>query len=501
MSKKYSDRNNFRSDIQINKIYGQDNHERNVDRLDFERNIMFNQNSNINSDEKSMYSNQSSNSYRDPNVGEITGSKYEIGCGGTDRGLPMRSQYTIKKQSYDPNDHLNFDLFDDRPSKLKVKSNDPIESGNLCNYADISSSVSKISTQINPVVINSNGIDRLNNNAFYYLFDIMENNNYVVNGMGLYNLFASLYIISNNETEIETKKFFEFPKKDVLFKGLITINDKLDLVGAGNMIVMKNFMLIGSDVPYNPQYYDTIKDFCILAKIDITNKPQEAYKLNELIRKTMHKEMRNSITVDNITNLQLMFLTTAVIKPIWRTSFDKISTGIFYGNDGKTVQCNFLHSIGQTYGYYENNDNQLLEIICDGNNLAMGCLLFKNELNASVDDIKLHFYISHLKECVLDEVVIPMFKQDFKLRFNNTLKNMGLQTVFMNIKSSTLFSEGITLQDVVQNVKIIIGNSYGTTQRANKGHRSNKKFIADRPFIFYFRLVKTNTFIVMGIYQ
>jgi serine protease inhibitor len=484
---KYSDRTTLKSDVQTNKMYGSSNHGKNLDRLNLERDVMFNKNTNLNS-----------------GVGEITGNSYDAGCGGTDRGLPMRSQYTIKKQAHDPNDHLDFNLFDDRPSKLNVKSFDPSDATDLVNnsnYADISTSMTKISSQVNPTVICSTGIDRLNNNLFYFLLDLLDGNNYIINGIGLYNLFASLYMSSSGQSEIEIKKFFDFPKKEILYNGLIKINDSIkDL---DNMINIKNFMMIGNDVPYDTYYYDNIKDFCIFVKLDVTKPVQEANKMNTLVNRTLNNQnMKNSVTAENIINLQLMFLTATVIHPIWAVPFDNITSGTFYGYK-EHIKCNFLQSISKSFGYYEDNDHQLLEINCHGNKLAMGILLHKNEMTADINDIKLHFYITHLKNSIIDETIIPLFKQDCKLRFNNSLKKIGLQSVFLNIDAPEFFPEGIVLQDVVQNVRIIVDNACkgSISSENNKGYRTNKKFIANKPYIYYFRCVRTNTLLFIGTYQ
>jgi serine protease inhibitor len=481
------------SNINFNKTSEIGNHSKNLDRLFMERDGAFGQDSRFNNNDNQLS--------QDNNYGEITGNCItDSKINQNLRGLPMRSQYTIKKPVYDANEHLDFDLFhDNKPSKLNVTNFDPFAGSNELGYANIEASMTKISSQVNPLVICSSGVDKLNNNLFYYLFDMVRGNTYTINGIGLYSLFASLYLSSDGATEIELKKFFDFPRKDLLFKGLLKITQNLESIE--KMISIKNFMIVGNDVPYDPRYYDSIKDFCILIRPDTTHPFNEAQKVNVLIKRTVGYDIRNPITVDNIQNLQLMFLTTAIIHPVWSIPFDRITKGIFSGiNQEKTT--NFLHSVGKSYGYFEDNNHQLLEIKCSGNNLMMGILLHNDNFVADIDDIKMHFYISHIKESVLDEVKIPVFKQDLKLRFNSSLKNMGLNSVFIKILSRNFFPEGVVLQDIVQNVKIIIDyDSIRDDQQPNRGHRTNRKFIADKPFIYYFRIPKTDTLLFIGSYQ
>jgi len=478
--------------IRLNKSSEMGNHSKNLDRLFMERDSAFGQDTRL----------YDRSNIRDDSKGEITGDMYDENA--ENRGLPMRSAYTIRKPLHDPNEHLDFDLFNEKPSKLNITNFDPTAGSNEVGFADIEASMSKLSSQVNPLVICSTGIDKLNNNLFYYLFDMVRGNTYTINGIGLYSLFASLYLASDGATEIELKKFFDFPKKDTLFKGLNRITQNLENINT--MINIKNFMIIGDEVPYDPHYYDSIRDFCVLIRPMVSQPLKESQKINGLIKRIVGYDIRNPITAENIQNLQLMFLTTAIIHPIWAIPFDRITKGIFNeGNQGEK-QTNFLHSMGKSYGYFEDNNYQLLEVRCGSNksnDLIMGILLSKNDFVAEVDDIKLHFYISHIKESILDEVKIPMFKQDLKLRFNNSLKNMGLNTVFIKVLSRSFFPEGVTLQDIVQNVKIIIDfeSARNENQATNRGYRTTRKFLADKPFIYYFRMPKTNTLLFMGSYQ
>lgn len=455
-------------------------HTSDVDRLLMERDSMF----------AGMDSNMNENK-RD-NMGEITGSIYDNENIG--RGLPLRSQYTIKKPIYDANEHLDFELFDDRPSKLNVKYNDQSAEN---TFADLNSSMTQLSSQINPLVINSMQIDKINNNAFYYLFDLLQKKSYIVNGFGLYNLFGSLYLSSSGITEIELKKFFTFPKKDILYTGLSKINNIFNMTNSH--IKMKNFLIVGSDVPYDPHYYDKIRDFCILIRPNTTKPDKESQKMTSLINRIMEVEIKNPITPENLDNLQLMFMSVSVIHPKWEYKFAKISRGVF-NSETQSFRHDFLHSVGAPFGYFEDDYHQLLEVMCSEKNLVMGFLLHKSGMIADIDDIKLHFFIDHIKRSILDEVLIPVFTQDLKLRFNSSLKNMGLNSVFMKVLSPEFFPEGVVLQDVVQNIKITVDNFSAENNAENKGYRTSRTFIADRPFIYYFRLVKTNTILMMGSY-
>lgn len=500
-----NDRINVRemSNFQIKK-YSND-HTQNLDRIMMERGSFFEQNSNkkthVNEKGQVIFDN-----IDDSKFGEITGDV--LNSSSIDRGLPMRSQYTKKRPQYDQNDHLDFNLFDTKPITKKVTNFDPslIQGSGGLEFADISLSMTNMSTQLSPITLCSTQIDRLNNNLFYFLYDLY-NQSYMTNGLGLFILFAMLFFCSNGITEIELKKVFDFPKKDELYEGLINIQNQLN--NNQHLINFKNFMILGNEVPYDPKFYETIKEFCILIRVDISKPFSESKKINEVIKKLLDLNnsdmlVKNIVTADSLDKLQLMLLTTCVVHPIWEKPFDKIIEGKFLSYD-RELQIKYLHSIANAYGYFEDNEHQVLEIKCIGGEMTMGFILHKNNINNDVDDVKLHYFVSHMKECILDEIKIPTFDRDYKIRFNNTLQNLGLSSVFTKISCPKFFPENVVLHDVVQNIKIIVDNKFipenKNKQTKSKGYITDRKFICDKPFIYYFRMVKTNTILLIGLYQ
>jgi hypothetical protein len=475
---------------EMDNVFLLDNNNKNFDRLMIDRSKFFEQNSNDNTDET------------EHKFGEITGDMFESNV--IDRGLPIRSQVSSKKQQYDQNEHFDFDLFNLKPSSLNVTNFDPSLNDGFgtqkTNYSDISTSMTNISTLLNPVTLSSTQIDKLNNNLFYMLYD-HYNYSYMTNGFGLYCIFGSLFFSSTSMTEIELKKTFNFPKRDELYKGLITIKNEVDkLTIQKNSVNFKNFMIIGNDVPYNPEYYDAIRDFTILIRVNTLQPQAEAKKLNIAINKILNTELKNIVTSDNIDKLQLMLLSTCVINPIWYIPFDKVVNNVFYGNEN--VNINYLYNMSKPYGYYEDNNYQVLEMKCCDKNLIMGIVLHKDKLTHDIDDAKIHYFGTVIKDTIIDHVTIPMFTQNYKIRFNNILKNLGLLTSFQNITCPKFFPQNVVLQDVIQNIKITIDNNFTESyQNTNKLPLTNIKFICNKSFIYYFKLVKTNTIILNGLYQ
>jgi serine protease inhibitor len=471
-------------------------HNTNIDRLCMERDF-----------EKGSFDGSDVSDSASNNMGEITGNSMKNDR--INKGMPMRSQYNPKKPIYDANKYLDFDLYDKKPSQSKVGYN---ESNNYSSFADINSSMTPMTQQISPLYILNNSMEKFGSRMFEKIFQNLfqmqssasSNNSFIICTLGLYSLFSSLYLVSDNTTENETKKFFDLPNKNILEESLFKLTKNLE--NMSNMINIKNLFVYGNNIPHREDILQSISPFATIACVNIKDPQRESIKLTYIINKLMGTTMRNPVTPLNIENLQIMFMTTAVIHPIWSTPFDGVGKGLFFGSENEKKQ-NYLISRGKVFPYFEDNEHQLLEIKCGDGNLMFGILLYKNEQiiqtnqNSRTNE-KLHSYIEHIKLTALDEIRIPSFTQDLKFRFNNILKKMGLNTIFHKITSKDLFPEGdVKIHDIIQNVKIIIDDASYKEVDNSRGYHSIRKFIADRPFFYYFRATKTNTILVNGIYN
>lgn len=469
-------------------------HKRDMNLIDMERDgIMFNINSLSNNmmnidglDELDINLN--------PNVdvGEITGSLLDDNT--LDRGLPMRSQFSIKKPIYDSNEHLDFNLYNSKYKKTNMNIK-PIndDDKDINNYSDIKNSTLKFSTQINPLYMCSNNIEQLGSKLYEYIHNTYHNNNFSINSIGLYMLFSSLYLSSTSITEIELKKFFNFPKIDNLTKSINNIVREMDNFDKTDLSY-QNLMIISNDIPYNPKYYeDNLKHLFLMIRINIDETYSEAYKINKLMKKLLGYNMRNFVTPDSLDNLQLMLLSSIVINPTFDMAFDNIQENIFNYDRETRFPIIYLQYNNKPFGYYETKNQKILEVMCCNNKLLLGFVLGDHDISQS---------IHHISKTMLDEVLIPTFTDETKLRFNNSLKELGLNSVFVQM-TSKLFPEKIVMHDVIQNVKVIINNKSNNISINENKHtyKTNRKFILNRPFKYYFRIPKTNTIILSGCYQ
>jgi serine protease inhibitor len=473
---------------------GLNNHDINLSRLDIERS--FNRDSKENDNEQINYLNNKKK--RSKKIGEITGENLDLH--EFDRKMPMRSTYTIKKPIHDSNIYSDFNVFNDTKS---IESNgvdyyDPASGANEVGYADVMASMKKISSQIEPISNCSSGIESVCIRIFNKIYNSMIGNQYLINGIGLYSTFLSLYLASSSVTEIELQNYFEFSKKEYVYSGMSNILANINEYES--VLNIKNFLLIGHNVPYNPDFLKEISEFIIPIQVNIDNPKPEAQRVNQLISNLMKCEMKKSLVSDNIKNLQLMTLNCLVIKPIWNNCFDKIINGVFNGFPERR-EITYLYGIGKTYAYYEDSVMQMLELGCIQNTISMGILLSKDNNDVVINEEKLKFFSSHLKEAVLDEVKIPIFQKDFKIRLTNVLAN-EMSSIFTKLICPYLFPENTVMHDCTQNITVIVGNLMNNNDNnTTGGYRTNRKFICNKPFTYYFKIMKTNTIFLLGTYN
>jgi hypothetical protein len=423
--------------------------------------------------------------------GEITGKKLDNDC--TDRGMPMRSQYEIKKSSFDENKYLDFNLHimrqHNKNKNIKYNDNDD----GYKSYAEVGKDEISITTQASPIFAVSSGIEKSGSLMFKSIMNNVQDKNFIVNSLGIYLLFSIFYLGSENATFHELEKFFGFTKKKILLK---CIQQFVELISESKIINMKNLIIIDKNIPLNFKFCEMVDNIVSFTTINTSDQMKEAQKLNFFVNKIMGTTMRNPITSQNLTNLQIMLMTVVNITPIWNIKFEKVASGIFssYKNDRKE---NYMIAYNQASLYYEDADKQIIELSCD--NINFGIILHK-KIQSFESNESIHNCIRKSKKILLEEIVIPMFTQDHKIRYNNILKNNGINSIFVQLTADDLLPSSGQIHDVVQNIKITINNVSSNKKQQNAFERSNRKFIADKPFMYYFRFDNINTIIINGMF-
>lgn len=393
-----------------------------------------------------------------------------------DRRMPMRPEFDISRDMYNNNDSF--------PQSLDDIKKKPVKSSLLffekdTNFADINHDT-KLSDNLQDNKICITGITNYGIFLFDNLLETMKCP-FVFSPTLIYMTFGSLFIGSDGNTEIELKNYFNFPRSDVLLNGLTDISNIINnhtSIKQGNCIIFSNY------IDFKPQFCKTINSYTKIRRIDTNNAEKEAENINKIITHSTGIA-KKSISSNLLQNSSIILLNYASINPIWTSHFSKTSS-----KDG----IDFMHAFNQTFGYFEQSNLQVLEIMSQ-DKLCMGVIYGDIELS----DKNLKFIISNLKPQLLEEVKIPKFKLQTKLKYTNIMKETDLKTIFIDLKVPDLFIDNCEITDCIQNIEFNFNENSIQTKK-NNGYSTTRKFIVEKSFRFYLRSTLNNCILFLGTF-
>jgi len=389
-----------------------------------------------------------------------------------DSRMPMRSEYAINKAIYETDSNIN----NTRSSLKNISSYNPNS-----NLADIDADT-KLSDNLQNNTTCINGINNYGLFLFENLLNIM-NCAFVFCPYLIYTSFGSLYLGSDGNTEVELKNYFSFPRIDIISEGLKDVQLNLQKVN-NNTNSFGNCIIFSDEIDYDPTFCSNINMFTKIRKVNKQNAEKESTEINMIIQK-MCNISKKSITSDNIKNASVILLNYASISPTWTSYFSKTI---------KENNIDFMISYNQTFGYFDQPNLQVLEMTSI-DNLAFGIIYGDIDLN----DKNFKLITSSLKPTILEEVKIPKFKLQTKLRYTNILKETDLKTVFLDLNIPYLFKSESHISDCLQNIEFNLCEN-SVQNKKMSGLKTTKKFIVTKTFRFYLRSAINNCIILMGTF-
>lgn len=430
----------------------------------------------------------------DKYVGELTGEEFD-GSEFYDKGMPIRSSYTVKRSRYDNNSHLDFDLY----QKIDKHNTDKIlysESTGNNDYANLDEAMKTITRGVDPYETCISDVNATTGWLYSNMY-VFSKDDFVVNGFGLFSGFGAIYLISQANTEIELKNYFAFQDKRHLNAGLLTIRESLNK--QRDQITIDNYLINDKNIPSNMNVSKKLKALIFNIVINRDYPDEEADRVNNIVR-TVSK-MNDVVSANTLSKSDISLISLAKISPVWAYKIENIVKARFHNNNytNDIGILDFIRFLGKTFDYYEDAEKQLIEVPLYGDVFSIGLILSKNNNTRLPTDLKsLTVAINYFKPTVLDEVLIPIIKKRFKMRMNKTLQKTGLNLVFMEEDLVGLFPEKGTINDCIQYVDIDFGTKTSNKRCDNKGYRTTRKFIANREFEFYLRNIQTNCIMIMG---
>lgn len=437
---------------------------------------------------------------REKHIGEITGSN--MNTSDIDIGMPMRSQCSDPRKKYveEPKRYTDFDIFDESlidNNQVNISYYDP-NGGNISIIESSNENLDTRDTQhnIDPYEYCIN----ISNNHSLFLYDNIK---HVMNGnichpsYGIFSMFTGLYLASSGYTTNYIASYFNFCDKHTMTEGIIEINKYMNKKN----IEVTNFLIINGDKGiYNEKFINYISSIFTPIYVNHNDATREANRINKIFYLKYGSMFDKMISTHHLTsNMSCIYLNINVINVIWSNVFDKIVKMDFMSFPSGNIESQpstisvsqkyYMYKNGGTFDYYEDDMIQLLEV--PYGDISVGFIKEKNsKLSFEITSREYNVYISNMKKTKIGKLLIPKFKQTYRVRLNNIMKKTGLKHIFDHIDVPELTHDNIKINDIIQNTYINfdckLNSSIDNGKSGNKNN-SNINFILNKPFTYYIR--------------
>lgn len=466
---RYNDRNLL--DIQLKKGLVQSN----LDRIDIER------------DEFMKNSHMEDNDSNDE-TGFITNNQFD---NNLERGMPSRPTVNIRKNLHEQNVHPEYLLRKSRETTKNMNPYDPFATSG--GFAEINADT-KITQSTKVESLCSENINSLSIFFVKNLAKVLVTP-FVISSIDIYRVFASLYLSSKGNTEIELKNYFEFPRKELLVENFTNILNNLEK--NENQIKNGSCILFDKNLPINQEFCKYVDQLTKVRKIDLQNLNNETNIINNIVTQLTQTNMKKSVSLQNLENLNVLLLTYSYINPTLLINNPEIKLGKFFSLFSGLSEVNYIFGHQQVFGFAKHENLELLEICCENSELMFGMIKIEDEINFKKQD--LITAIKKLKPVFFNYIQFPMFNIQTKIKLKNVFKKSDLQTIFLDLNCPELFSEQTKLDEVLQNSEIKIDRKFKKV-KTSSNYNSDRTYIIDKSFVYYFRLRISNTFITIGVF-
>ena len=266
-----------------------------------------------------------------------------------------------------------------------------------------------------------------------------------------------------------------------------------------------------------PEYISAVESYydAGLREVDFVHDTEAArLTINRWVEDKTENKIVDLIGPGVLDPLTRLVLTNAIyFKGQWEKQFrpEQTAEAPFCLSTGKQVIVPFMHQV-ETFRYAETASAQVLELPYSGNELAMTILLPKPdsslaELEAAIRTDGIRPILEALSPTKVD-VSIPRFKFEAELSLGEYLQQLGMTDAFSdNLADFSGISDTFLYITHVLHKAFIEVNEEGTEAAAATAVVMGTKsiqldlpeiFVADRPFIFLIRDLRTGTILFMG---
>jgi len=347
------------------------------------------------------------------------------------------------------------------------------------------------------------------------------------------NVFVSPYSISTalamtcagaaGDTETQMAKVLHFTlSRDRLHRAMGLLVSDLNKAGEKGdfQLVVANALWAQKDYVFLKEYLELVQTSYTagLNHVDFKKDHEKARKtINAWVEDKTNDKIKDLIQPNILTVLTRLVLTNAIyFKGTWVSQFKEHNTQDkpFTLLDGKKIDVPTMHQT-ESFKYMENERLQALELDYHGRRVSMVILLPKQPnglpaLEKAINAKTLKSWLSKLRR-QRALVAVPKFKLSYDLELSGTLVAMGMPDAF-DVDQKADFSKMTGNKDLIISKVIhkafIDLNEEGTEAAAATAvimsvrgammPEQEKRFVADHPFLFLIRDVRTGSILFMG---
>jgi serpin B len=347
-----------------------------------------------------------------------------------------------------------------------------------------------------------------NNQFAFDLYNYVDDGNVFYSPYSISTALAMTYEGANGNTAAQMAEVMHYPddmKNDYAFLyNAFNVNEDYKLYTA-------NALWMQEDYGFLPDYVDTVMNYYggEANYVDyVTNANGATDEINDWVEDKTNNKIKDIIPDGQLNELTRLVLTNAIyFKGDWLKEFEKSNTydANFYLDDGSTTTVDMMRNSEEEFGYYENDDVQVLEMLYEGEELSMLVVLPKEgDVELTLDNFE--EWRNGLVEQDVN-VYFPKFTFETKYFMKETLIEMGMEDAFSETLADFSGMDGTDdlLIDQVIHQAFVEVDEKGTEAAAAtavimrlEAAVQMTEFKADHPFMFFIQDKETGTILFMG---
>ena len=290
------------------------------------------------------------------------------------------------------------------------------------------------------------------------------------------------------------------------------------LLTKSKTVMLSNTVLSKKEVQLKSTYLDAVKKTAQHEYFDKSMVSTLVEKVNSLVEKNTKGMITKLLNPEDVNDdTFLILLNTIYFKSNWSTKFLGSNTWSrdFYGTTGKR-QEKMMSLSEETFKYCKTSEFQMLEMLYEDLEFCFGVVLptDKSSKPLLLNHAELTESWKNMKfEDV--NVVLPKFTQETEIDLIPFFKSLGIYKLFEDMDADNMIEnkkDRAYVSVIRQKAKIIVDEDGTEASAATavvcmlesccyREPRTIPNFVADHPFMFYIRHIRSGLLLFSGVYQ